>query len=56
MNQVQEGLGPNSVSAKGFGNTLPVAPDDNSGGWQQDRWPNGMLRVRWLDVVGNSKG
>jgi len=34
---VQEGVSLNSVSAKGFGNTLPVASNDNSAGRQQNR-------------------
>jgi len=34
---VQEGVAANSVSAKGFGNTLPVATNDNSAGRQQNR-------------------
>ena len=34
---VQEGVSTNSVSAKGFGNTLPVATNDNSAGRQQNR-------------------
>ncbi|MFZ3340849.1 MAG: OmpA family protein [Terriglobales bacterium] len=34
---VQEGVLTNSVSAKGFGNTLPVASNDNSAGRQQNR-------------------
>jgi len=34
---VQEGVTTNSVSAKGFGNTLPVASNDNSAGRQQNR-------------------
>ena len=34
---VQEGVAANSVSAKGFGNTLPVASNDNSAGRQQNR-------------------
>ena len=34
---VQEGVATNSVSAKGFGNTLPVASNDNSTGRQQNR-------------------
>jgi len=34
---VQEGVSPNSVSARGFGNTLPVATNDNSAGRQQNR-------------------
>ena len=34
---VQEGVAASSVSAKGFGNTLPVASNDNSGGRQQNR-------------------
>ena len=34
---VQEGVPVNSVSAKGFGNTLPVASNDNSAGRQQNR-------------------
>ena len=34
---VQQGVPTNSVSAKGFGNTLPVASNDNSAGRQQNR-------------------
>jgi outer membrane protein OmpA-like peptidoglycan-associated protein len=34
---VQEGVLMNSVSARGFGNTLPVASNDNSSGRQQNR-------------------
>jgi outer membrane protein OmpA-like peptidoglycan-associated protein len=34
---VQEGVATNSVSAKGFGNTLPVSSNDNSTGRQQNR-------------------
>jgi len=34
---VQQGVGPNSVSSRGFGNTLPVASNDNSAGRQQNR-------------------
>jgi outer membrane protein OmpA-like peptidoglycan-associated protein len=34
---VQQGVTANSVSAKGFGNTLPVATNDNSAGRQQNR-------------------
>jgi outer membrane protein OmpA-like peptidoglycan-associated protein len=34
---VQQGVQGNSVSAQGFGNTLPVASNDNSGGRQQNR-------------------
>jgi outer membrane protein OmpA-like peptidoglycan-associated protein len=34
---VQQGVGTNSVSARGFGNTLPVASNDNSAGRQQNR-------------------
>lgn len=34
---VQEGVSTNSVSAKGFGNTLPVASNENSAGRQQNR-------------------
>jgi outer membrane protein OmpA-like peptidoglycan-associated protein len=47
---VQEGVSNNSVSAKGFGNTLPVASNDNSAGRQQNR------RVELLvsgDAIGN---
>jgi outer membrane protein OmpA-like peptidoglycan-associated protein len=47
---VQEGVSTNSVSAKGFGNTLPVAANDNSAGRQQNR------RVELLvsgDAIGN---
>jgi outer membrane protein OmpA-like peptidoglycan-associated protein len=34
---VQQGVTTNSVSAKGFGNSLPVASNDNSAGRQQNR-------------------
>jgi outer membrane protein OmpA-like peptidoglycan-associated protein len=34
---VQEGVATNSVSAKGFGNTLPVTSNDTSAGRQQNR-------------------
>ena len=34
---VQQGVLTNSVSARGFGNTLPVASNDNSAGRQQNR-------------------
>jgi outer membrane protein OmpA-like peptidoglycan-associated protein len=34
---VQQGVPTNSVTAKGFGNTLPVATNDNSAGRQQNR-------------------
>ena len=34
---VQEGVATNSVSARGFGNTLPVASNDDSSGRQQNR-------------------
>jgi outer membrane protein OmpA-like peptidoglycan-associated protein len=34
---VEQGVGNNSVSAKGFGNTLPVASNDNSSGRQENR-------------------
>jgi outer membrane protein OmpA-like peptidoglycan-associated protein len=34
---VQEGVATNSVSAKGFGNTLPVTSNDNAAGRQQNR-------------------
>jgi outer membrane protein OmpA-like peptidoglycan-associated protein len=47
---VQQGVTTNSVSAKGFGNTLPVASNDNSSGRQQNR------RVELLvsgDAIGN---
>jgi outer membrane protein OmpA-like peptidoglycan-associated protein len=47
---VQEGVTTNSVSAKGFGNTLPVASNDSSAGRQQNR------RVELLvsgDAIGN---
>jgi outer membrane protein OmpA-like peptidoglycan-associated protein len=47
---VQQGVATNSVSARGFGNTLPVATNDNSSGRQQNR------RVELLvsgEVIGN---
>ncbi|MGB8866719.1 MAG: OmpA family protein, partial [Candidatus Sulfotelmatobacter sp.] len=34
---VQQGVATSSVSARGFGNTLPVASNDNSAGRQQNR-------------------
>jgi outer membrane protein OmpA-like peptidoglycan-associated protein len=34
---VQQGVAMNSVTARGFGNTLPVASNDNSAGRQQNR-------------------
>jgi len=34
---VQQGVSTNAVSARGFGNTLPVASNDNSAGRQQNR-------------------
>jgi outer membrane protein OmpA-like peptidoglycan-associated protein len=34
---VQQGVASGSVSARGFGNTLPVASNDNSSGRQQNR-------------------
>jgi outer membrane protein OmpA-like peptidoglycan-associated protein len=34
---VQEGVSTNSVSSRGFGNSLPVASNDNSAGRQQNR-------------------
>jgi outer membrane protein OmpA-like peptidoglycan-associated protein len=34
---VQQGVATNSVSARGFGNSLPVASNDNSAGRQQNR-------------------
>ncbi len=47
---VQQGVAANSVSARGFGNTLPVASNGNSAGRQQNR------RVELLvsgDAIGN---
>ncbi len=47
---VQQGVAANSVSARGFGNTLPVATNDNSAGRQQNR------RVELVvsgDAIGN---
>jgi outer membrane protein OmpA-like peptidoglycan-associated protein len=34
---VKEGVGTNSVTAKGYGNTLPVASNDNASGRQKNR-------------------
>jgi outer membrane protein OmpA-like peptidoglycan-associated protein len=48
---VHQGVATNSVSAKGFGNTLPVATNDNSSGRQQNR------RVELLvsgEAIGNA--
>jgi len=48
---VQQGVTTNSVSAKGFGNTLPVASNDDSAGRQQNR------RVELVvsgDAIGNA--
>ena len=47
---VQQGVATKSVSAKGFGNTMPVASNDDSGGRQQNR------RVELVvsgDAIGN---
>ena len=47
---VQQGVATNSVTAKGFGNTLAVASNDNAAGRQQNR------RVELLvsgDAIGN---
>ncbi len=47
---VQQGVATNSVSSRGFGNTLPVASNSNSAGRQQNR------RVELLvsgDAIGN---
>ena len=47
---VQQGVAPAAVTAKGFGNTLPVASNNNSAGRQQNR------RVELLvsgDAIGN---
>jgi outer membrane protein OmpA-like peptidoglycan-associated protein len=48
---VQQGVAPAAVTAKGFGNTLPVASNDNSVGRQRNR------RVELLvsgDAIGNA--
>jgi outer membrane protein OmpA-like peptidoglycan-associated protein len=48
---VEQGVTSNSVSAKGFGNTLPVASNDNSAGRQENR------RVELVvsgDMIGSS--
>jgi outer membrane protein OmpA-like peptidoglycan-associated protein len=48
---VEQGVAANSVSATGFGNTLPVASNDNSAGRQQNR------RVELLvsgEAIGNA--
>src|ERR1700690_3628381 len=34
---VQQGVSTNSITATGFGNTLPVASNDNSAGRQENR-------------------
>jgi outer membrane protein OmpA-like peptidoglycan-associated protein len=34
---VQQGVATNSVSSKGFGNTLPVSSNNNAAGRQQNR-------------------
>jgi outer membrane protein OmpA-like peptidoglycan-associated protein len=47
---VQQGVATNSVTAKGFGNTLAVASNDSAAGRQQNR------RVELLvsgDAIGN---
>ncbi len=47
---VEQGVSTNSLSAKGFGNTLPVASNDNSAGRQENR------RVELVvsgDAIGN---
>jgi outer membrane protein OmpA-like peptidoglycan-associated protein len=48
---VQSGVNFNSITAQGFGNTLPVATNDNSTGRQQNR------RVELVvsgDIIGTS--
>ncbi len=48
---VQQGVATNSVTSRGFGNTLPVASNENSAGRQQNR------RVELLvsgDAIGNA--
>jgi outer membrane protein OmpA-like peptidoglycan-associated protein len=48
---VQQGVATDSVTAKGFGNTMPVASNDNSAGRQQNR------RVELVvsgDAIGNT--
>jgi outer membrane protein OmpA-like peptidoglycan-associated protein len=48
---VNQGVATHSVSAKGFGNSLPVATNDNSSGRQQNR------RVELLvsgEAIGNA--
>jgi outer membrane protein OmpA-like peptidoglycan-associated protein len=48
---IQQGVVTNSVNSKGFGNTLPVATNDNAAGRQQNR------RVELVvsgDAIGNS--
>jgi outer membrane protein OmpA-like peptidoglycan-associated protein len=48
---VEQGVGANSVTAKGFGNTLPVASNDSASGRQANR------RVELLvsgDAIGGS--
>ena len=47
---VQQGVLTNSVSAKGFGNTSPVATNDNSSGRQQNRRVELLVSV---EAIGN---
>jgi len=47
---VQQGVATNSVSAKGFGNTLPVATNDNAAGRQQNRRVEPVVSG---DAIGN---
>jgi outer membrane protein OmpA-like peptidoglycan-associated protein len=51
---VQEGVATNSVSSQGFGNTLPVASNDNSAGRQQNRRVELLVSGEAIGVPANA--
>src|ERR1700752_886749 len=51
---VQQGVATNSVSAKGFGNTLPVSSNDNSTGRQQNRRVELLVSGEAIGVLVNA--
>jgi outer membrane protein OmpA-like peptidoglycan-associated protein len=51
---VQQGVATNSVSAKGFGNTLPVASNDSSSGRQENRRVELLVTGEAIGVPANT--
>jgi outer membrane protein OmpA-like peptidoglycan-associated protein len=51
---VQEGVATNSVSSQGFGNSLPVATNDNSAGRQQNRRVELLVSGEAIGVPANA--